>query len=43
LTVMAYCLLKTLVDHKFFILALSLSQVVLYLSERQKESAYGLE
>ncbi|MEH0019287.1 MAG: O-antigen ligase family protein [Desulfobacter sp.] len=41
LTVAAYCLLKTLVDHKFFILAISVSQVVYFLSEKAKESVYG--
>ncbi|MCG8616155.1 MAG: O-antigen ligase family protein [Desulfobacterales bacterium] len=41
LTVCAYCLLKTLVDHKFFILIMSISQVVFFLSQQEMEDAYG--
>lgn len=41
LTVLAYCLLKTLIDHKFFILSVSISQVLYFISKNKKERLYG--
>ncbi|MBA3009089.1 MAG: O-antigen ligase family protein [Desulfobacula sp.] len=41
LTVLAYCLLKTLIDHKFFILSISISQVLYFISKNKKDRLYG--
>lgn len=41
LTVMVYCLLKTLMDHKYFILSLALSQLIFFISEKEKKRMYG--
>lgn len=41
LSVMVYCLLKTLMDHKYFILILAVSQVIYFISEKDKERVYG--
>ncbi|MCG8634087.1 MAG: O-antigen ligase family protein [Desulfobacterales bacterium] len=41
LTLLVYCFIKTLVDHKFFILILAISQVLYLLSEKQKDRLYG--
>lgn len=41
LAVVFYCLFKTLLDHKFLILILSISQVIFFISEKKKEQQYG--